>query len=161
MNLAPIVPEDNPDIPLKRNPSGFVTSPRIKTVAYLARAILHDVTVCAYCWKTGDMLHAPDGSTWGLDHVIPLCKGGIENLSNIVKCCQTCNVLKGRRIVAPHPGTSWAAPSPALGTMFWQLSAEIYAGISDGSSYVRPFTVNITEEELAELTAQWRQTQLA
>jgi 5-methylcytosine-specific restriction endonuclease McrA len=155
MNLANIDPVNNPDIPLMRNPSGFVTTPRIRTVAYLAKAILHDITVCSYCWKPGDLLLAPDGLPWGLAHVIPLCKGGIENLSNIVKCCQTCNTWKGRRIVAPHPETSWAAADSVIGTDLWTDASDFFKG----TLVVQPFTMEIaTEEEMTALTAQWRRT---
>lgn len=154
MNLAPICPENNPDIPLKRNPSGFVTTPRIPTVARLAKKILHDITMCSYCWTVGDLQFAPDGKTWGLDHVIPLCKGGIENLSNIVKCCQTCNIWKGRRLVAPHPETSWAAADAEMGTNLWKDASDIHYG----ALVVQPYTMRIaSEEEMSTLTAQWRQ----
>jgi hypothetical protein len=163
MNLAPIDPTKNPDIPLKPNPNGYVTTPRIRTMATLGAFILRDVVMCSYCWKQGDPLQGPDGEPWGprggIDHVIPLCKGGIENLSNMVKCCQTCNRLKGRRHNwAPHPKAPWAAPTSTLGLLLWLNAREIYAKRLD----VQPYVLEIaTEEEMAALIAQWLVTQPA
>ena len=156
MNLVNMDPANSPDVPLKRNPSGFVAIPTNRTVPYLAKAILRNVTVCSYCWKQGDLLLGPDGHSWSIDHVIPLYMGGFENLSNIVKCCQTCRAWKGRHIVAPHPETSWAAATPEIGHELWMNADEIYRG----NLVVQPFIMEIaTEEEVAVLTAQWRLTQ--
>lgn len=155
MNLTNIDPANNPDVPLKRNPSGYITTPRNRTVAYLARTILSDVTTCSYCWKNGDHEFGPDGLVWGLDHVIPLCKGGIENLSNIVKCCQTCNTKKARRIIAPHPMAAWAASSSVEGLYMWHNARDIHKKITR----VQPFTVDYTDsEEFIALLNQWNST---
>lgn len=156
MNQINIDPADYPSVPLKKNSSGFVPSPENRTVPYLAKAILRNVTLCSYCWKQGDLLLGPDGLSWSISHVIPLYMGGRENLSNLVKCCQTCRAWKGRRIVAPHPETAWAAATPEIGHGLWMNAEEIYRG----DLAVEPFVMEIaTKEEKADLIEQWRQTQ--
>lgn len=42
---------------------------------------------CAYC----------DGDGIGLDHVLPLSRGGANEPANLVRCCGDCNSRKGRR----------------------------------------------------------------
>lgn len=156
MNLAPIDPANNPDVTLKRNPSGFVTTPRNTTVSRLGKKILYPIIMCSYCWKPGDLLLGPDGIGWTVDHVIPHCKGGIENLSNLVKCCWTCNKWKARRIIAPHPQSAWAAPTATLGLTLWRNASEIRNETQDIQPYVMEFA---TEEEMTILTEQWSRTQ--
>ncbi len=43
---------------------------------------------CAYCESTENLT---------IDHVIPQCKGGIDFLTNVVCCCQSCNQNKGHK----------------------------------------------------------------
>lgn len=46
---------------------------------------------CFYCHvdvKSGINLH--------LDHMIPLCKGGVHSIDNLTPACNTCNLKKGR-----------------------------------------------------------------
>jgi hypothetical protein len=164
MNLAPIDPTNNPfaAVAIKRNSrSGYVTIPRNRTVARLGAFLLRNVITCAYCWRQGDLLLGPDGAPWGIhngkaagiDHVIPLCKGGIDNLSNMVKCCQACNSLKRQQHTwVPHPEAAWAAADPEVGLELWLNSDQIYLGTLE----VKPHTIEIaTQEELNTLTAQW------
>lgn len=160
MNLAPIDPADNPfaAVALKRNArTGYVTTPRNKTVSRLGERILYSIVVCSYCWKQGDLLLGPDGEGWTLDHVIPHCKGGIENLSNLVKSCWSCNKLKGQHHTwVPHPQSAWAAADPEVGMELWHEASAIY----DGTLTAQPYTVEIaTQEEMDALTAQWLLTQ--
>ena len=42
---------------------------------------------CVYC----------GGDGIGLDHVIPLSRGGANDRSNLVRCCPSCNHRKGAR----------------------------------------------------------------
>lgn len=46
---------------------------------------------CPYC---GCDLNDENKS---LDHVTPLIRGGIHGLKNVLVCCLTCNIRKGRR----------------------------------------------------------------
>ena len=41
---------------------------------------------CAYCGETEELT---------LDHVIPLSKGGLDYMKNVVCCCKKCNQSKG------------------------------------------------------------------
>jgi hypothetical protein len=47
---------------------------------------------CAYC----ECPIEPFGN-WQVDHVVPLCQGGTDELSNLVPSCPTCNCLKSGR----------------------------------------------------------------
>lgn len=53
-----------------------------------AHTTKHDYTHCHYC-KT-ELSH--ENRT--LDHIIPKCNGGKDDLSNLVFCCQSCNQLR-------------------------------------------------------------------
>jgi 5-methylcytosine-specific restriction endonuclease McrA len=43
---------------------------------------------CAYCGRQGDLTE---------DHVVPLSRGGTDDISNIVPACRSCNSRKGAR----------------------------------------------------------------
>ena len=45
--------------------------------------------VCGYCNQHSDDLT--------IDHKIPLCDGGTDNLSNLIVACLDCNSMKGHR----------------------------------------------------------------
>ena len=45
---------------------------------------------CFYCGK--DM-----GNSYTIDHKIPLCRNGLNEISNVVIACRSCNVKKGKR----------------------------------------------------------------
>lgn len=49
---------------------------------------------CFYC---GD----PVGAKATLDHVIPKCYGGIDDIANVVLAHRRCNLLKGDRLPTP------------------------------------------------------------
>jgi 5-methylcytosine-specific restriction endonuclease McrA len=84
----------------KRPPSRSV----LRSRAYRARGggqlrdlpFLHGAT-CAYCAVTLDLVNrrALNGATW--DHVVPLSKGGTNDLENIVAACFRCNSTKRDR----------------------------------------------------------------
>ncbi len=43
--------------------------------------------ICAYCPKKAN----------GIDHVVPIRRGGTNDISNILPCCYSCNSLKKNR----------------------------------------------------------------
>lgn len=48
-----------------------------------------DGLVCHYCRVT------VKPSSFTVDHIVPVTKGGTDNLSNLVACCRSCNSKKG------------------------------------------------------------------
>ena len=57
------------------------------------KVLIRDGHRCVYCGATADTaeLH--------LDHVIPICKGGTNDIGNLVTACKDCNVGKGGRLL--------------------------------------------------------------
>lgn len=58
---------------------------------------------CHYCSKVLDITKKhdhPDSMT--VDHVVPLAKGGTNDMSNLVPCCLPCNMKKGQEIWVPN-----------------------------------------------------------
>ena len=51
---------------------------------------LRDGLACAYCGRASE-----DGYGLGLDHLIPRSKGGGNNSSNLITCCNLCNSIRG------------------------------------------------------------------
>ncbi|MDP5291869.1 HNH endonuclease signature motif containing protein [Oceanimonas sp. CHS3-5] len=50
---------------------------------------------CQYCGK--DLLASVDNyKEWQTDHLVPSSSGGLDEISNYVICCRTCNFIKGR-----------------------------------------------------------------
>ena len=53
---------------------------------------------CAYC----------DKPSTGVDHIIPLSRGGLDEPGNVVPCCRYCNSSKGPRLLSEwHKCPSW------------------------------------------------------
>jgi 5-methylcytosine-specific restriction endonuclease McrA len=65
-----------------------------------AMKALANICRCAYCDCSLDRFH--------LDHVVPLARGGEDDLCNIVKTCPTCNVSKGTALWIPLHKTLYA-----------------------------------------------------
>jgi 5-methylcytosine-specific restriction endonuclease McrA len=55
-----------------------------------------DGSRCAYCNRSGDSKD-PDGKSWHIDHDIPVCRGGLNEESNLVLACAACNLAKRDR----------------------------------------------------------------
>lgn len=47
---------------------------------------------CVYCG-----IQTNPFSTFSIDHVVPVSKGGTDDLANLVPCCRSCNSRKGAR----------------------------------------------------------------
>lgn len=93
-----------------------------RTGIYLS--FLRDVITCAYCGKQGTFDIDADGRRWHADHIIPTRFGGIDDKSNIVKSCATCNTRKGIRGWKPLEGTL-----VANGSVFSELTFDIEANM--------------------------------
>lgn len=46
--------------------------------------------ICHHCGK-------PLPASWHIDHLVPVVRGGLSNLENLVASCPPCNLLKGGR----------------------------------------------------------------
>ena len=99
-----VVVQRSIDAPRKRPP--VRKHKRSSSTAFKARLALASVDTCAYCGKT------PKGhdqrSTWHIDHVVPVSKGGADDLSNMVKACRACNMKKSADLWVPLLGTPYA-----------------------------------------------------
>ena len=83
-----------------RTPSGAIKIPRLvllrdynrvpRTPLRLSRRniFLRDEYRCQYCGSTHELT---------IDHVIPRSRGGESSWTNLVSCCRSCNLSKGRK----------------------------------------------------------------
>ena len=72
--------------------------------ALTAQVIERDGWICAYC--DCDLENAPD-IRHAIDHVMPLSRGGTNDLDNLVMSCQPCNSSKGDKILDEE----WTPPN--------------------------------------------------
>lgn len=62
------------------------------------KIIERDMRICAYCGKSGNATHGPDGEHWHIDHVLPVSAGGMNEESNLTLACASCNLRKSATI---------------------------------------------------------------
>lgn len=77
------------------------TNPQGKTRKTLSRSIrerviARDGLTCAYCRSVLD----PEDVT--IDHVVPVVRGGTDELTNLAISCRPCNSKKGTKDAVPH-----------------------------------------------------------
>lgn len=60
--------------------------------AYTAFVFKRDGYACTYCGDTEQKLHC--------DHVIPLSRGGLNELDNLKAACASCNLDKGNKLLS-------------------------------------------------------------
>lgn len=66
-------------------------------------------------WKTSETDAAYFVLSTSADHVVPVTRGGTDELSNLATACWTCNEMKGNRLLSeiprwellPSPSTAW------------------------------------------------------
>ncbi|QDP58780.1 MAG: hypothetical protein GOVbin1573_67 [Prokaryotic dsDNA virus sp.] len=73
-----------PAIPYHRRRLSGATWERIRR-----EVIARDGEYCRYCWQRCKDIH--------IDHLVPLSKGGTNNLENLVVACRPCNLSKGAK----------------------------------------------------------------
>lgn len=61
---------------------------------------------CEYCWSQEDF--SPD--TFSVEHIVPLAKGGANDVNNLAHACQGCNNRKFVSIVAIDPLSAETVP---------------------------------------------------
>jgi hypothetical protein len=61
-------------------------SPKERQTIYM-----RDDYTCSYCGKRGGKLE--------IDHVVPICRGGIDDIENMATSCMSCNRSKGSKLV--------------------------------------------------------------
>lgn len=61
------------------------------------RILKRDHFRCQYCGLDG-MASFQNALAMGVDFVVPRARKGKKNSHNLVACCRSCNVLKGRRV---------------------------------------------------------------
>lgn len=64
---------------------------------------------CFYCGRNTNPF-----STFTVDHIVPVSRGGSSDLMNLVPCCRTCNIKKGTQLL-----DEWNTSQP-----LWCYSAE-------------------------------------
>ena len=74
---------------------------------------------CQYCGVVLD-----ENNPKHVDHIVPICLGGIHSLSNIAICCRRCNMAKGRatlaewfetcRLVSKHADANYHVPMATM-----------------------------------------------
>ncbi|MGI8411455.1 MAG: helix-turn-helix domain-containing protein [Solirubrobacteraceae bacterium] len=84
----------------------MATSGDLRRVAY-ATGDLKDAQIwsikaandfrCHYCHRQAKHVVGAEGIILGIDHVVPIARGGPHTASNIVPCCTHCNAQKGAR----------------------------------------------------------------
>lgn len=65
-----------------------VTTGRGRHVRHRQTVLSRDNYQCVYCGSTDQLT---------LDHVVPVSRGGSDEIENLVACCQRCNSIKGAR----------------------------------------------------------------
>ena len=54
---------------------------------------------CEYC----RMHQSPQGATFHIEHIQPLCLGGTSQLENLTLACPSCNLHKSNRVSVQEP----------------------------------------------------------
>ena len=81
--------------PMKSNGQRRRLAARVRLPNYISGIVVaRDRGKCAYCHKdiSMELLAKPH-----IDHIIPLSRGGCNDLVNVQLCCETCNLSKGSR----------------------------------------------------------------
>jgi HNH endonuclease len=86
-----------------------------------AKNRLFEIYWCCYCGRNGMNHEDPDGNPWTFDHLFPLGYGGLDDLSNMVKSCWSCNSDKWGNLWEPIPNTLTAQGQYVSG---WSITAQ-------------------------------------
>jgi CRISPR/Cas system Type II protein with McrA/HNH and RuvC-like nuclease domain len=72
---------------------------------------------CVYCG-------CDISASFTIDHKLPVSRGGSDDLTNLVVCCQRCNSQKGNK--TPEEYSIWKSRSRFGGKTMGELSQESY-----------------------------------
>lgn len=88
---------------------------------------------CYYCgWKQAPVVRPGEGLA--IDHVVPRCKGGGDEIENLVPACRSCNSIKGKRTIEE------ARHNFAIAHLGWPpFTREMIAWMSQGSTDLAPY----------------------
>lgn len=106
------------------------TVPVRHTRTNLSRHIKSHVWAMTYgrCWYCGWTLNPFENFV--IEHVLPLCRGGSNDISNLVPACSPCNESKGRRTLeewrGQHADEHGLGPDPAR-WLYWFEEQEPYS----------------------------------
>jgi 5-methylcytosine-specific restriction endonuclease McrA len=69
-----------------------VTTPRGRRYREARAAVLHGATHCTWCgtW-IDDRLPVGHPHKATADHIVPVARGGLDHIDNLVPCCFRCN----------------------------------------------------------------------
>ena len=84
---------DNPEYPYYIEPKIYRDAPVRRYISPTERESIYkrDNYTCSYCGKHGGTLE--------IDHVVPICRGGNDNIQNMVTSCVYCNRSKGSKLL--------------------------------------------------------------
>lgn len=97
---------------------------RIFTPEERSQILKDNYGVCARCGKKLDIKNLR------VEHVIPLSRGGTNDMVNLTALCETCNTLKGNLFYLPHTFYNHLEGKPRLKELD-QYTKEWYHGIGE------------------------------
>lgn len=83
----------------RRNKGPIKTRPVDSSDRYGVKQVLERIGANPKCYITGKPIDILDTSSWTLDHIVPVCKGGPNSLDNMGLCLRQINEAKGELLL--------------------------------------------------------------
>lgn len=106
----------------------YVKIPHREIALTRRNLMFRDSYTCQYCNYNGPGLT--------IDHIIPKSKGGTDNWSNVVACCQKCNVKKGNQTPNQAGMKLLKQPLPPAGHLHFELKRLSYLKFPSWKKYI-------------------------